>query len=397
MKSARSTKNRIINFLRVMGPAWLVMIADVDVGSIITGIYSGSVFKYSMIFIELILIIPLFIIQDAAGRVSVATGKGIGELIRENFSKKIAIGASFPMAITDFLSYLAEYAGIAIGFEILGIPLLPAIIAVFFLHITVVVFKKYTTLEKIMLFISAIFIVFIIIIGILPGINLNLIFIKGLTPFQPYGNHEFTYLVIANIGAVIMPWMLFFQAGAAAEKGLEIKDIKHERLETLIGAIISELLMVGLVIFGINFNGLQFTRSSTIEALNKFSPYILTAFGITLIIAGFFALIIISMGSAWGVIESIGMDRKSKETTYIYMIESIPAVIVVLFFKMSLSFILDLMVIFVFVLLIPAVLLGIIIGNNTIMNGYAYKRWELYLYWITVITVVLAGTMGMFI
>ena len=109
------TKRHFINFLKVMGPAWLVMIADVDVASIITGIESGAQFKYAMVFIELILIIPLFIVQDAAGRVGSITEKGIGELILGNYGKKWALFATLPMALTDFLSYAVEYAGIAIG------------------------------------------------------------------------------------------------------------------------------------------------------------------------------------------------------------------------------------------------------------------------------------------
>ena len=68
----------------------------------------------------LILAIPLFLIQEAAGRIGIATGQGLGEVIRKNYTKGAAIVMSMPMAATDVLSYIAEYAGIAIGFELLG-------------------------------------------------------------------------------------------------------------------------------------------------------------------------------------------------------------------------------------------------------------------------------------
>ena len=216
--SLRLNLKHIIGFLSIMGPAWLVMIADVDVASIITGIESGSQFKYSMIFIELILIIPLFVIQDAAGRVGTITQKGIGELILENYGKRTALIATLPMALTDFLSYLVEYFGIAFGFELLGIPLWPYIVVVFFLHLFIIMTRSYKSAEKLLMIISGFFVLFVIYLGLVSNPDYSLLITQAISPFQPYTNSDFDLLIIANIGAVIMPWMLFFQAGAVAEK-----------------------------------------------------------------------------------------------------------------------------------------------------------------------------------
>jgi len=116
----RLQKNLRVNFTdlrHVFGPAWLVMIADVDAASVITAMQSGAAFKYEFILILLVLIIPLYFICEVAGRVGTVTKKGLGELVRENFSKRISVFLSFPMAITDFLSYVAEYAAILFGFR----------------------------------------------------------------------------------------------------------------------------------------------------------------------------------------------------------------------------------------------------------------------------------------
>jgi Mn2+ and Fe2+ transporters of the NRAMP family len=102
-------------FLNVFGPAWLVMIADVDVASIIEGIEAGAVSGAVMVLIMLVLIPPLFFIQDAAGRLGSVANVGFGEAIRNKYGKKISIMLSLPMALSDFLEYLAEFAGIAIG------------------------------------------------------------------------------------------------------------------------------------------------------------------------------------------------------------------------------------------------------------------------------------------
>ena len=93
---------------KVFGPAWLVMMADVDAASVITAMQSGAAFKYQFIIILLALIVPLYFICEVAGRVGAVAKKGLGELIRENFSKKLSIALSFPMAITDILCYVAR-------------------------------------------------------------------------------------------------------------------------------------------------------------------------------------------------------------------------------------------------------------------------------------------------
>ena len=74
------------------------MIADVDVASIITGLQAGATWGYRMIFVLIILIFPLFIIQDAAGRLGIASGRGLGEQIRINFGKKSAVLAAIRWA-----------------------------------------------------------------------------------------------------------------------------------------------------------------------------------------------------------------------------------------------------------------------------------------------------------
>ena len=388
------TKRHFINFLKVMGPAWLVMIADVDVASIITGIESGAQFKYAMVFIELILIIPLFIVQDAAGRVGSITEKGIGELILGNYGKKWALFATLPMALTDFLSYAVEYAGIAIGMEMIGIPVVPYIFVIFLLHLFIVMSRGYDMAERILLVLSVFFVLFVIYLGIASNPNYYSLFTQSVSPFQPYNNSDFDFLIIANIGAVIMPWMLFFQAGAVSEKSLTKKDVRYERIETLIGAIVSEILMVGMILVGIGLGDAFLTGNGVFSNFNGFNTFLQYAFGLAFIFSGFLALIIISLGSSWGVVESLGFKRQSKENLLIYIIESIPALALTLLISISIEYILALMVLFVFALIVPGVLLGIIVRNKRIMKEYAYKKWEINIFWITLLIIEISGVIG---
>ncbi len=144
----------IRKIMKNIGPAWLVMIADVDIASIVTGLQAGSVWGYRMIFVMLLLTVPLFFIQDAAGRLGIASGYGLGEATHKFFGKKVAAIAAVPMAIGDFLEYVAEYAGIGLGLYLLGLPVLPGLVIVYAVHTAIVVGRQYRKAEAILLPIS---------------------------------------------------------------------------------------------------------------------------------------------------------------------------------------------------------------------------------------------------
>jgi len=389
--------NKYKRFLHIIGPAWIVMIADIDVGSIITGIQSGAQYGYSLIFINIILIIPLFIVQDASGRLGIVTKKGIGELIRERYGSKIAILSSFPMAITDIISYMVEYAGMGIGLMVLGLPVIEFLLIIFLLHMMVIITRSYNVAEKILMPLSVLLLLFIIIVGIISKPNFKSLVFIGFNPINLTGNANYDYLMLANIGAVLMPFMLFFQSGAVAEKNAQIEDIKHERMETFIGAIVSQLMMVALIVVGTNFDSTQFTKEAIIKAMSSIGTIAVYLFGIALIIAGFFALIVISLGSAWGVVESLGIKRFSKQMLLVYAIESIPSLVYISLFSTSVTFVINLMILLVFTLVVPTICIGLLVGNKKIMGKYAYKKWEISLYWAMIAIVEISGLFVIFL
>ena len=383
-----------------MGPAWLVMIADVDVASIITGLETGSLYGYHVIFIMLVLAIPLAIMQYASGKLGAVTGKGIGDVLRERYSRKISGIASVPMAVTDILSYIAEYAGIAIGFALLGISPIISIPVVYVIHNAIVFSRKYDGIEKILIPISLVLVISIIstVFIFRPSFSKVLI---GLSPLQPYGNNGFDYYIVANIGAVIMPFMLFYQAGATAEKRLGLSDLRLIRNETYMGAVVSELLMVGIVIAG-TFIGGEMGVGALASAMRPFgslAPYILA---VGFISSGFLALVVISLGSSWGIGETLswgnhdsGITSSSRKFFYLYVGESLPAMIIAIYLGSDLlGLVINLMVIFVIVLIPIGVLLGKLVSDETVMSDHAFSRSYMTLYWTTFAIIEAAGIWG---
>jgi len=399
-KHLNSKIHSLQKFMRFFGPAWLTMMADMDAASTISAAEVGATFRYGLIWFMMFLAIPLFFVQEATGRIGVVAQDGLGNVIRKNYSKKTALWMTIPMLLTDVITYVAEYAGIAVGFEIFGISPFISLPIVFVLHILLVTKRKYAQFEKMLIAIS----------GILMATFFITLIFRGVKPYSPFyfvPSGSFFFMLAVTVGAVVMPFMLFFQASASGEKVsslrnyfgeegetyLKRKAISFSKWETFVGAIVTEILMVviEMVATGINPSDNLLSPKDLSMILSSIagsmSPYI---FGIGLIAAGFLALVVVSLGSAWGFIEAAGIP---KDKTYIvYILESLPAVIFPMIFSSSLvNFMLTLMVIFVFVLIGPGVMVGIISSSKRIMGEYvSNKKWKIF-YWSSLAFVLFFG------
>ena len=381
------TLDRLRTFSRSFGPAWVVMIADVDAASILTAATDGALYGYSLVWFLLLLVLPLFLIQEAAGRIGVATGKGLGEIIKEDYSRRIGLLTSIPMACTDVLSYVAEFTGIAIGFQLLGVPPILSLPVVYVAYLLVVWKRGYGTLEKFLVAFSAVLIVS----------YAGSLFLRGLPPVREYmyffwsWKPDFLYLMAATAGAVVMPFMLFFQASTTAEK--KVKTLWSMRLETLVGAIASEVGMVVILLATIGLNGTLLGTSSPKELAHALSfiagPFAPHIFAVGLIAASFLALVVISLGSAWGVAEAIGWGRQ--RFFWIYLAESVPALLVPMLFPNLLNLAIGMMVLFVFVLLGPGIMVGLIARKKQVMGDLASSPGWSVAYWVSLALVVVSG------
>jgi len=202
-------------------------------------------------------------------------------------------------------------------------------------------------------------------------------------------------MLAATSGAVVMPFMLFYQASATAEKKAE--SIWDSRIETLIGAVASEVGMVVILLATIGLNGSLLQTNNPKElsrALSSlagpFSPYV---FALGLIAASFLALVVISLGSSWGVAEAIGWGRQ--RFFWIYLIESLPALVVPILFPNLFTLAIAMMVLFVFVLLGPGIMMGLIAGERRIMGDLESSlAWKLA-YWISLAIVLASGLIAL--
>jgi Mn2+/Fe2+ NRAMP family transporter len=232
-------------FALVAGPGMVVMLADTDAGSVITAAQSGAQWGYQLLLLQLILAPILFVVQELTVRLGIVSGKGHGDLIQQHFGRGwalLSVGTLVVACIGALLSELSGLAGVGALFGIPPMVTMPVIVGGLVLMAYT---GSYLSVERIAMCIGAFELVFLIVAwrshpdpaAMLSG-SLSI----------PWKDPKYLYLVAANIGAVIMPWMVFYQQSAVVEKKLTIDDLPAARWDTAFGAIITQVIMAAVLI-----------------------------------------------------------------------------------------------------------------------------------------------------
>jgi Mn2+/Fe2+ NRAMP family transporter len=400
---SRDTRPRVARWLRVIGPAWVVMLADVDAPSIITSGRAGTEFGYSLI-LPLLAIIPiLYLVQEMTARLGIITRRGHAELIRERYGARPAALAVGSMVLIDLVAYVAEFAGIALGATIVGVAVPVAIAATLVVHSMIVLTGSYRSFERITIALSLSLFAFVILaIGRHPDTRMM---VEGLLPAAGGLGSGYLGLVVALVGASLMPWMLFYQQAATVEKGLTLEDLPAARRETLIGAVASQLLMVAIVVAAAAAT--VTVGSSVAPAIASGLPAGLAQLGsgpsvglvaIGLVGAGLLALIVISLSSAWAWAELFGWPhsldlsvRRAPAFYSLYLLEVVPAALVVLFAPSLGELVLGAMIVNVVVLAIPLVFLIRLSSDPAVVGSFVNSRRRAFVLWTVTIGLLILG------
>src|SRR5271154_4224582 len=229
---------RRLPFIAVFGPGLVVMLADTDVGSIITAGQSGVQWGYKLLLVQLLLMPVLYIVQELTVRLGIFTGRGHGELIRDAFGPGWAWLSAAGLSVATIGALLTEFSGVAGIGDLYGIPhavSLPLAVAAL---LAVVLTGSYRRVERAALVLGLFELVFFFVAW---AARPDLAQMARDSVHAPVFNANFEYLVAANIGAVIMPWMIFYQQSAIADKKLTLADYNVARWDTAIGAVLTQL------------------------------------------------------------------------------------------------------------------------------------------------------------
>lgn len=237
--------SRFAKFAAVAGPGLVVMLADTDAGSIVTAAQSGAVWGYALLALQFLLIPVLFVVQELTVRLGIITGEGHGALIRKHFGVHWAWVSVATLAVACLGALLSELSGLAGVGQMYGIhPAITMLVVVGGLAFMVVT-GSYRSVERIALMFGAFELAFLFVAWkAQPNVSEM---VHGLGAV-PWSMPNYRYMVAANIGAVLMPWMVFFQQSSVVEKGLTKDDLRVARWDTLAGSIATQVIMAAVLV-----------------------------------------------------------------------------------------------------------------------------------------------------
>jgi Mn2+/Fe2+ NRAMP family transporter len=398
----------VVRWLRVIGPAWVVMLADVDAPSVVTAAKGGTESGYALL-LPIFAIVPvLFVVQEMTSRLALATGKGHAELVRAQYGPRWASVSVVSMAVINFVAYVAEFAGIALGAAIVGIPGPIAIAAALAIHASMVLTGSYTWFERFALALSLALFSFVVLAVVgRPDIGH---LVSDLSPLPQDVPHDYFALVVAVVGASIMPWMLFYQQSASVDKQLTRADLRGSRVETLFGAIASQALMAAIVIAAAAAMQSSGPVAATATNLKELPEGLarLAAGGagwliaIGLIGSGLLALVVVSLSAAWGIGEVMGWPHslnlrpnEARRFYAVYFVEVLPAAAVALLSRDLVKVCVGAMVFNVIVLALPLAFLVRLTSDRELLGDLANSRLQTVVLWVVVAALLASGTFGM--
>jgi NRAMP (natural resistance-associated macrophage protein)-like metal ion transporter len=409
-------RRQLLIFLAILGPGIIVMVADNDAGGISTYAVTGSKYGFSLLWIFIILLPMAYYVQEMTVRLGAVTKRGHAEAIFDGFGPFWGWFSLIDLAITNWLTLVTEYVGMTAAMSLFGIPAWITFITVTIFMFIIVLSGKYWTFEKITL----VFCVF------------NLVYIPAAlwamdTPSAPVWNEVFRgfynphmgafdmdliFIILANIGTTIAPWMLFFQQSAVVDKGLDIHDIKFGKMETFVGSVSTCVVAVFIIIaaaaafFYHNPPIIIEDARQTAEAIVPLLPagqgeWARRLFAIGLFDAGFLGALCISLSSSWAFGEVFGwahsLNRNVKDAPWFYLfylfmlltagavvlIPGAPLVTITMFVQV------------VAVTLLPAALVFLILllNDKNLMGEYVNTRSQNIVNWTIVIFVIIMSSL----
>lgn len=393
--------------LAAMGPGMVAALAGADAGGVATYSSAGALFGYGQLWTVPVMCLLLIVAQETAARMGCVTGKGFASLIREQFGVRMSTLAMLALLISNTTVTLSEFAGIASGFALFGIPAYVSVpiaaVAIWALTMS----GSYHRIEKILLLISCAFVTYVV-AGVMVGPDWGDALNATLIPRFSTDPQYFSVLV-ANIGTTIAPWMIFLAQSNVVEKNARAEDLPYQRIDTVTGSVVASaiswfiILTTGAVLFpaGIAVNGAEDAASALAPLVG---PYAEALFGAGLVGASFLAACVLPGITSSAICEAFGWERgadRSWQEAPVYRgiitaIIFLSAVIVIvpnvnLFGIMMLAQVVNgvlLPVLLVFMVLIA--------GDRHVMGRFANGRVWNGLTWFTIIAVVIL-TIVMFV
>ncbi len=318
-------RTRLLIFAAVIGPGLITANVDNDSGGILTYSQAGAKYGYLPLWTLIPITILLIVTQEMCSRMGAVTGKGLSDLIREEFGLRTTFFLMTALVAANFTNIIAEFAGIATSLELfhisryVSVPLCAA--AVWYL----VVRGSYRSVEKVFLVACGLYVTYII-SGFLIGPDWKTAVMASVKPIVLFDT-PYIFMLIGLVGTSIAPWMQFYLQSAVVEKGITAKEYVESRLEVVIGCIITDVVAFFIIVScaaAIWAHGPRDIENAADAALalKPFGQYAYLLFSAGLFNASFFAACILPLSTVYTVCEGLGfesgVDKRMDEAPIFY-------------------------------------------------------------------------------
>jgi len=407
----KSWRTRAMLFFAVVGPGFITANVDNDAGGIWTYSVAGAQFGYSLLWVMIPTTLALVVVQEMASRMGAATGKGLSDLIREEFGFRVTFLLMLALVVTNFGNVMAEFAGVASSLQLFHIPKyvsVPVAAAIVWL---LVVQGTYASVEKIFLVASGFYVCYIV-AGVLAHPDWRAAAFATVTRPQDVGirNYGYLYMVIGLVGTTIAPWMQFYLQASVVEKGVTMRQYRASRWDVIVGCFFAAIVAWFIIVAcaaTLHTTGTTQIRDAAdaAEALRPLAgEYAYLLFAAGLFNASLFAASILPISTSYAVCEGLGfesgLDKKFHEAPVFYWLYTLIIVVgagVLLIPRFPLAHIMVLsQVVNGIVLPFVLIFMLLLINDKELMGGHVNTRGFNVIAWLTV-GVMIALTLAMFV
>jgi NRAMP (natural resistance-associated macrophage protein)-like metal ion transporter len=400
---------KIALFLAVMGPGIITANVDHDASGITTYSVAGARFGYSILWVLVPTTIALVVIQEMIARMGIVTGKGLSDLIRENYGVKATFYMMLALLIANMGTTVANFAGWAASMQILGLSKY-VMVPIGAISIWILVTRgSYRAVERILLIACLLYFGYVI-SGFLAKPDWGEVARHTFIPDIQW-NPEFIILSIAIIGTTVTPWMQFYLQSSIAEKGIRKEEYKVSRLDVFIGCGFTEIIAFFIIVTcatTLFAQGIRINEAS--EAALALKPlagnYAFLMFAISLANASLLGAIIVPLATSYYICEAMGWERGVNKTfkeapqfMWIYTSMIVIAALLILIPGAPLVLIMVLASV-VNGLLLPFVLIYALalVNNKKLMGNYVNPKFHNIVSWgtvgvLTVLTIIFVITL----
>jgi NRAMP (natural resistance-associated macrophage protein)-like metal ion transporter len=311
----RRWRIRILIFLAVLGPGFITANVDNDAGGILTYSQAGAQYGYSLLWTMIPMTLALIVVQEMCARLGVVTGKGLSDLIREEFGLRATFFTMILLVIVNFTNVIAEFSGIAGSLGLFHVSKYIAVPVCAVLVWFLVVKGDYKSVEKVFLGASVFYIAYIV-AGVLAGPNWHdaLLATIEVPARSEWSNKDYLFMTVTVIGATIAPWMQFYMQSSVVEKGVSVKNYAASRLDVIVGSFFTDIVAWFIVVacaatlFAHGMGSIN-EAADAAEAMKPLAgKYAYLLFAIGLFNASLFAASIMPLSTAYTVCEGLGLE-----------------------------------------------------------------------------------------